>query len=166
MERIEDWDEYFLRHVYLASWKSKDPRTKIGAVLVKDKALISEGYNGFPRRVCDNQDRYLNRELKYKLVVHGEANAILDCVRRGISTVGAFLYTQGSPCHECCKQIIQAGISKIIIHKQWPNLFGVSDWEESIKIGKLMLYEAGIKVRTFDKTLNVTGMLDGREIYV
>ena len=59
-----DWNEYFFRHVYLAAQKSRDPRTKIGAVLISEKNLVSTGFNGFPMGVKDLDERYQNRELK------------------------------------------------------------------------------------------------------
>jgi len=81
-----NFDELFMRMVYLTATKSKDPSSKIGAVIVKDDRVISTGYNGFPIGVSDSQERYLNRETKYKFVVHAEHNSILTAARFGIST--------------------------------------------------------------------------------
>jgi len=166
MEYIKDWDEYFFRHVYLASWKSKDPRSKIGATLVKDGVVISEGYNGFGRGVLDLPERYEDRETKYKFVVHAEANAILNCVRTGIATKNSILYTQGKPCHECSKLIIQAGVKEIVYHSIWPNLIHSQKWVESIQIAEIMLREANIDIRAFDKVLGIEGYLDNQIIKI
>lgn len=161
-----NWDEYFMRHVYLAASKSKDPRTKIGAVLVKDGIIISEGFNGFPRGVEDSESRYNNRTIKWDYIVHGEHNAILNTCRHGIKTLDSTLYTQGIPCNECSKAIIQAGIKEIVIHKQWPNLLSSEKWVEAVRMSKIMLGEANITLRQLDSVLGVVGYLDGTIINV
>jgi dCMP deaminase len=162
---IPSWDELFLRMVYLISTKSLDPRTKIGAVLVKDKRVISMGYNGFPGGVNDLSERYNNREDKYKYIVHSEDNCVLTAARFGISTRGTTLYTNGVPCCECSKSIIQGGIKEIVIHKQWPDMTH-SGWIESTRISKIMFDEAGVNIRVVDKKLKIKSMLDGKIINV
>ncbi len=163
---IDNWHEFFLRHVYLAAQKSKDPKTKIGAVLVRDKNIISTGFNGFPHRVRDLPERYNDRTLKRRMVCHAEANSVLSAARLGISTLNSVLYSQGIPCSECSKVLIQGGISEIFIHSQWPNLVHSPEWVESIELSKLMLTEAEISIRVFDKVLGLKGFLDGKEIDV
>ena len=160
------WDELFMRKVYEIAAKSKDPRTKIGAVLVRDNHAILEGYNGFPKGVSDMAERYHDKETKYKFVVHAEANSVLVAARFGISTEGCILYTQGIPCNECTKTVIQGGIKEIVVHKQWPNLFTSPKWTESIEISKTMLNESGVHVRWLDKKLNMIGYLDGKKMKV
>ena len=162
---IPSWDSLFMRMAYLISSKSRDPRTKIGAVLVKDKRVISMGYNGFPGGVKDLYDRYDDRERKYKFVVHAEDNTILTASRFGICTVGTILYTNGVPCCECAKSIIQGGVKEVVIHKQWPDMTH-SGWIESTKISKIMFDEAKINVRIFDEVLNMSSLLDGNIIHV
>ena len=159
------FDVTCMKQVYLAAERSKDPRTKIGAVLVKDKNVIGTGYNGFARKVLDLPDRYTDRELKYKFVVHAEANSVLTCARLGISTMNSVLYTNGIPCNECMKSIIQGGILEIIIHKQWPELSG-EKWIEAVKISKIMLEETGVKIRELDSILGMVGYLEGKIINV
>ena len=160
------WDERFMKQVYFVAECSKDPRTKIGAVLVKDKNIIATGYNGFPRGVSDNKDRYLDKNIKYKMVAHAEDNAILTCARLGISTLNSILYTNGIPCNTCTISLIQGGIKEIVVHKQWPNLIYSPIWVESINISNIMLQEAGINIRWLDKELNMTGYLDGKKFKV
>ena len=160
------WDVLFMRKVYEIASKSKDPRTKMGAVLVQDNHAILEGYNGFAKGVTDSEDRYNDKEIKYKFVVHAEANSVLIAARFGISTLGCTLYTQGIPCNECTKSVIQAGVSEIVVHKQWPNLVTSPKWVESIKISNIMLEEADVKVRVLNKKLNVKGYLDGKVLKV
>lgn len=184
-----DWNEYFFRHVYLAASKSKDDRTKIGAVLVRpdSKAIISEGFNGICRNVVDPADDlykipyswtpigeearipFLKRKekpTKYFFYEHAERNSIYNCARHGISTLNATIFTQGIPCADCSRGIIQAGISKIIVHKQWPNLTHSPAWVESINYSKEMLFEAGVEIQWYDKVLGIKGYLDGKEIEV
>lgn len=158
-----DWDEYFMRHVYLAASKSKDPRTKIGAVLVKDGVIISEGYNGFPRKVKDLPERYANRETKYKYTAHGEHNSVLNACRRGVATLDSICYTNGLPCNGCAIALIQAGIKEVVIHRQWPEMTG---WKDSMKITQEMFDEACIVVRIFDQKLNLEAYIDGSKIIV
>lgn len=159
------FDELFMRMVYLTATKSKDPSSKIGSVIVKDNRVISTGYNGFPIGVNDSNDRYTNRDTKYKFVVHAEHNSILTAARFGISTLGSTLYTNGLPCNNCMKSIIQSGIQEIVIHSLWPEMKH-GDWEDLSKISKTMMEESGLKLRRFDKKLNLYGFLNGHQIDV
>lgn len=159
------FDELFMRMVYLTATKSKDPSSKIGAVIVKDNRVISTGYNGFPIGVMDSLERYEVREIKYKFVVHAEHNSILTAARFGISTHGSTIYTNGLPCNNCMKSIIQSGINEIVIHSLWPDMKH-SDWEESSKISKMMMEESGLKLRIFNQKLNVDAYLNGVKLLV
>lgn len=161
-----DKRETFMRAVYLHAASSKDPRTKIGAVLVKENNIISTGFNNFPRKVKDYLERYQDRETKYQYIVHGEHNSILTAARLGINTFGSTLYTQGIPCCECMKSIIQAGCIKVVCHTQWPNLIHSEKWVEATKISETMMKEAGVELEWFDKYLGVEGFLDGEMIFV
>lgn len=158
------WDEWFMRMVYLLSSKSKDPSSKIGAVLTKENQIISTGYNGFPTGVSDDIDRYNERLTKYKYVVHAEHNTILAAAKFGISTNQSILYTNQMPCNECTKAIIQAGIHQVVIHKQWPEIN--KNWKESEEITKIMCKESGVDIKIFDKILGITGFQLGKEINV
>jgi dCMP deaminase len=129
----------------IASW-SKDPSRKIGAVAVGDKGqILAQGYNGFPRGIIDTNERYENRELKYKLVVHAEMNVIYNATYSGVSLDGAKLYVYGLPvCNECAKGIVQVGIKEVYISKEsielsqhWTEL-----WAKSVD----MFEEAGLQV--------------------
>ena len=157
-------DVSFMKQVYLTAERSKDPSTKIASVLVKDNNVIGSGYNGFPRKVMDLPERYNDRETKYKFVVHSEENAILTCARMGISTINSILYTQALPCNSCAKSLIQGGVIEIVIHSRWP--MSHSKWEESMKISKVMLKEAGVNIRQIDDLLGLTGYLNGKKIAV
>ena len=162
----KDPRESLMKQVYLHADDSKDPRTKIGAVLAIGNRVISTGFNGFPSKVIDYADRYNHRHTKYKYVCHAEANAVFIAAKLGRSTLSSTLYTQGIPCCECAKAIIQSGVQKVVIHKQWPNLVHSNDWVESIRVSKTMFDEAGIEIEEFDKLLEVEGFLDGKKINV
>ena len=126
----------------VAKW-SKDPSRQIGAIAVGDKGqILSQGYNGFPRGVMDADNRYNNREEKYKYVVHGEMNCIYNACNSGVSLNGATLYVTGLPvCSECAKGIIQVGIKKVVMEypKDIPDF-----WKESVLLTKQMFLEAGV----------------------
>lgn len=163
-------DEAFMRLVYIAASRSKDPSTKIGAVLVKDGNVFSTGYNGFGRNISDFSVRWNDRPTKYKFVCHAEFNAIMNAARHGHSTLGATIYTQDIPCNECMKGVVQAGISKIICHTQWRAIQQGNEfmrrWNAAQEISKVMSEEADIKIEWIDKVLGVEGLLAGSVISV
>src|SRR6056297_1129882 len=91
---MNKWDERFLDMAELVATWSKDPSTKIGAVCVEpqSKRILSMGYNGFPRGIADLDWRYEDKEVKYSLVVHAEANAIYNATSNGVSLEGSTIY--------------------------------------------------------------------------
>lgn len=169
---IPSWDEYFLKHVYLAASKSKDSSTQIGAVLIKDNAVVSEGYNGICRGVKEcpvNNSERLQRPEKYFWFEHGERNAIYNAARRGIATEGCLMFTQGIPCADCARGVIQAGIKEIYVHRQWAEQSQKKDrikWVESCARSMDMFNESGVKVFEIDLALGVKTLLDGEIIEV
>lgn len=106
------WDARFLRLAREISTWSKDPSTKVGAVIIRpDRVIKSVGYNGFARGVKDWNIRYQDRTLKYQLVLHAEENAILNAAD---SVQGCFLYVYPLlPCNLCTARMIQAGITRV-----------------------------------------------------
>ena len=161
-----------MRRCYDVATKSKDQSTKFGAVLVHDGQIISEGWNGFPRKINDDIPERHARPEKYFYVIHSEQNAILNAARKGISTLGADLYIQGLPCPNCAGAIIQAGIKNVFCHKQWRNLerdFFINRppyWRrEDITFNEFN--EAGIKVFELDiPVIGRDGYLDGKTFKV
>lgn len=161
------WDELFMRHAYLISSKSKDSRTRIGAVLVRGQRVISEGYNGMARGVNDNVAARYERPEKYFWFEHAERNSIYGCALHGIATGGSILYTQGIPCADCARGVIQAGIREIVIHRQWDSMMRQrAGWKESHDVSANMLQEAGVGLRDFDLVLHVQSMMDGKIVDV
>jgi len=163
------WDELFMLDIYRIAEKSKDPRSKLGAVLVdwESKFPFSRGYNDFPRKVKDRIPERWERPEKYFWVAHAEANSILNCAREGIKTKGSVMFTQGVPCDRCSVDVIQAGIVEVVVHKQWQvyeKKFNWEKWNEASIRSEAMLNEAGVKIRVFDGVLGVKGFLDGKVI--
>lgn len=104
----------------IATW-SKDPRKKVGAVLVSpNNSIISTGYNGFPRDMYDPPSAYEDREYKKARVVHAEMNAILQAARNGVRVEDSVLFVTLFPCRECAKAIANSGISEV--HYRYSNL--------------------------------------------
>lgn len=109
----EIWHSRFLEMAQMvASW-SKDPRTKVGAVLVgKEREILAVGYNGFARGT--NDDDYMDRAYKHRHVIHAEENAILNAARSGTRLQDATLYVTHHPCCHCTGVLIQAGIRQLV----------------------------------------------------
>lgn len=107
-----NWDVRFLELAsHVSSW-SKDPSTKVGAVIVNDNnQVLSLGYNGFPRGVLDKRSRYEDRQTKLLFVAHAERNALDNAF---VDVRGATLYTTLCPCNECAKSIVQKGIKRVV----------------------------------------------------
>ena len=138
---LNKWDKRWLEIAGVVSTWSKDPSTKIGAIAVKDKRLVSTGYNGFPRGIQDYDDRWNNREEKYKYVVHAEMNCIYNANYHNQSLKGSTMYIVGLPvCHECAKGIIQAGVVRVVAEFKDAPL----KWARSTEITEKMFKEAGI----------------------
>lgn len=133
------WDERFLglaRHV--AEW-SKDPSTKVGAVIIDTKKrIVSLGFNGLPRGLEDSPKRLDDRGLKYQMTVHAEHNAVLFADR---SLESCTLYTWPlPPCSRCAAFIIQVGISRVVS----PPVAGNPRWAEDCALAEEMFREAGV----------------------
>ena len=141
---LNKWDQRYLSLAKEVSTWSKDPSTQVGAVTVgSKKEVLSQGFNGFPRGIHDTDERYNNRDIKYKLVVHAEMNAIYNATYSGASLDGATLYVYGLPiCSECAKGIIQLGIKKVVVEKSKE----LDNWNESVQLSKEMFDESGVEL--------------------
>ena len=134
----EKWDRRYLGMAeYIACW-SKDPSTRVGAVVVDpNNQIVSLGYNGLPRGVQDSPERLHNRELKYKLIVHAEINALAFAER---SVRGCTLYTfPFMPCVRCAGEVIQRGIVRVVAPK-----VDNDRWAEDFRLTQQMFMEAGV----------------------
>jgi dCMP deaminase len=137
------WQEYFIGMANLVASKSKDPRAKVGVVIVdSDNNPRATGFNGFPRGVNDDPERYNNQELKLALTVHSEANAIAAAARSGVSLKNCIAVVTKMPCVQCASLLIQAGIVHIIA----PHYNESSSWAESHRLAEMICKEAGVKI--------------------
>ncbi len=153
-EEYISWDEYFMGVAILASQRSKDPSTQVGACIVNDdNKIMSVGYNGFPRGCSDDEFPWerigeKDSDTKYPYVCHAELNAILNA--GGNNLRGCRIYVALFPCNECAKAIIQAGIKEVIyISDKYSNT-------DLVQASKRMLKCAGIKLTQFDSEKAIT----------
>ncbi len=150
---IEKWDKRFLRMAEeYGSW-SKDPSTKIGAIAVNPvtRAVLSGGYNGFPRGIKDTPERLNIREVKYQYVVHAEMNVIYNATSNGISLNGSTLYCAGLPtCASCALGIIQVGIKRVVIGIPDKQNDTFLTWKQSWEFSKSMFEEANVMFKIYN----------------
>ncbi len=136
-EKQYQLDCRYLRMAIIWAENSYCQRRQVGALIVKDKMIISDGYNGTPsgfENVCEDID---NKTKPY--VLHAEANAITKVAKSSNSSEGATLYVTATPCIECAKLIIQAGISRVVYSEPY-----------HCNDGKDLLIRAGVEVRYID----------------
>lgn len=130
-------DKRYLRMAKIWAENSYCQRRKVGALVVKDQMIISDGYNGTPsgfENVCEDENN-----VTKPYVLHAEANAITKIARSGNSSDGATMYITASPCIECAKLIIQAGIKRVIYSEKY-----------RIEDGITLMQKAGIEVVYID----------------
>lgn len=136
-EKQDIIDRRYLRMARIWAENSYCERRKVGALLVKDRMIISDGFNGTPAgfpNLCEDEGG-----VTYPYVLHAEANAITKVARSNNSSDGSTLYITASPCMDCAKLIIQAGISRVVFNE----LYRITD-------GIDLLRRAGIEVIQID----------------
>jgi len=144
------WDEYFISMAHLASTKSKDKSTHVGAIIVgKNNEVISTGMNGFVRGLDDNLEERQQRPEKYFWMEHAERNAIYNAARTGAKLEGTKIYITAMACMDCARAIVQSGIKEVIIdtNKDFENR---NEWEESMQKTIQLFKETDIKLRYFN----------------
>ncbi|HBT84429.1 MAG: dCMP deaminase family protein [Fermentimonas sp.] len=132
-DKQELLDKRYMRMAYIWSENSYCKRRKVGALIVKDKMIISDGYNGTPsgfENICEDDN---DKTKPY--VLHAEANAITKVARSNNSSNGATLYVTSSPCIECAKLIIQAGIKRVV----YSDAYRLSDGIDLLKRANIEL---------------------------
>ena len=130
---MEKFDHSYLQMAAIWAQNSYCKRRKVGALIVKDRMIISDGYNGTPsgfENICEDETG-----VTKPYVLHAEANAITKVAKSGNSSQGATLYVTASPCLECAKLIIQAGITRVVYKDEYRLTDGVD-----------LLRKAGIEV--------------------
>lgn len=139
MER-PTWDEYFMKIAHLVAERSTCLRRRVGAIIVKDKRIISTGYNGAPRGVahcldtgCLREQRGVPSGERQELCrgAHAEQNAIIQAASSGVSMEGATMYSTTAPCSTCAKMIINAGIRRLVLGGRYPDSLGETLIEEA-----------------------------------
>ena len=138
-KKQKELDLRYLRMAEIWSENSYCTRRKVGALIVKDKMIISDGYNGTPsgfENVCEDENN-----VTKPYVLHAEANAITKIARSGNNSDGATLYVTDAPCIECSKLIIQSGIKRVIYSRSYRMTDGID-----------LLRRAGIEVFQLENT--------------
>ena len=112
------WDEYFMNIAIQAATRSTCDRKHVGAVIVRDKTILSTGYNGSIRGLphCDDIGHMMEND-HCVATVHAEANAIIQAAKHGTAINGADIYVTASPCWDCFKLIANSGIKRIFYHE-------------------------------------------------
>jgi dCMP deaminase len=145
-----NWKEYFRGITHQIKLKSKDRYTQIGAVVVgSNNQIVSTGYNSFPRGINDLLDERQERPEKYYWFSHAETNAIVNSALNGVSTKGTVMYMScGIPCSDCARNIINAGITKIVCERSGGAVG--EKWFEHAKRSIEMFEEAGVEIDYYD----------------
>lgn len=136
-KKQEQFDKSYLRMALVWSANSYCKRRKVGAILVKDRMIISDGFNGTPsgfENICEDEE---GKTKPY--VLHAEANAISKVAKSGNDSSGATLYVTDAPCMECSKLIIQAGIKRVVYMIEY-----------RVRDGIELLQRAGIEVTKYE----------------
>ena len=140
---MNKWDDRFMKMAYLiAEWSScfKDGRS-IGAVIVKDKRIMTTGYNGAPAgiKTCRERGECMRQRLGIEsgtraetcYAIHAEQNAIIQAAKLGISIDGATLYCTHQPCSVCAKMIVNVGIARVVYEHGYPDAFSMEIFSEA-----------------------------------
>jgi dCMP deaminase len=152
------WDEYFMQITELVASRATCLRRKVGAVLVRNKRILTTGYNGPPSGIehCEKRGGCMRDELnipsgermELSRAIHAEQNAIIQAAKMGIPIENSTLYVSTHPCFTCAKMLINAGVKKIIYKEGYPDSFA-----------KEILKEAGVEVIQFDNSIKQTKYL-------
>lgn len=144
------WDQYFMRITQEVAQRSTCLRRQVGAIIVKDKRILTTGYNGAPRGLahcldvgCLRDEMSVPSGERQELCrgLHAEQNAIIQAALHGVSIQGGQLYCTAQPCVLCAKMIINAGIERVVFAGDYPD-----------GLGKSLLEEAGVDLVRFDNS--------------
>jgi len=147
METRPSYDEYFMEMAYVVAKRSTCIRRKVGAILVKEKHILSTGYNGAPKGLkhcsetgCLREDQNIPSAERHELCrgLHAEQNAIIQAAVFGVSIKGSVLYCTSTPCVVCVKMLINAGVTEIIYAGDYPD-----------DLAKRMMAESNLKIKRF-----------------
>jgi dCMP deaminase len=151
-EMRPSWDTYFMEITRVVANRSTCLRRKVGATIIKDKRILTTGYNGAPKGLahcqetgCIRAERQVPSGERHELcrALHAEQNAILQAALYGVSIQGATVYCTTHPCVMCAKMMINAGMKEVVITKSYPD-----------QLAAELLAEAGLSVRYFSDADN------------
>ncbi|MEW6447887.1 MAG: cytidine/deoxycytidylate deaminase family protein [Bacillota bacterium] len=154
-----DWDVYFMTVAKVVSTRSTCVRRRVGAIIVKEKRILSTGYNGAPSGLahcldigCLREKQGVRSGERHELCrgLHAEQNAILQAAVYGVSIAGATVYTTHQPCVLCAKMLVQAKIERVVFRGDYPDA-----------LAQNILSEAGISMERFTGELSLPGGGDG-----
>lgn len=145
MDKRENWNEYFMRIAEVVASRATCDRKHVGAVIVVNNTVVSTGYNGSPRGMphCDDvghEMKDLGGRQSCVRTIHAELNAIIQAARTGSKIEGGTLFTTASPCYDCMKAIINAGLNSVVCKEFYASRYGMS--EDMIEFAK----KAGVKL--------------------
>ena len=136
MNKQQRLDNTYMQMAEIWGQLSHSKRSKVGALIVKDQMIISDGYNGTPTGFdnrCEEDvfiHTILTEQTKWE-VLHAEANAILKCAKHGTSLLGGTLYLTMSPCKNCAKLIFQSGITRVVYRDEYRDKEGIKFLKEA-----------------------------------
>ena len=138
------WDEYFLKIAEIVGSRSTCDRAHVGAVITRNKVILSTGYNGAPRGLphCDDVGHEIVDGHCIR-TVHAEANAIAQAARNGAAIEGATIYLTVSPCYDCFKMMVNAGIQGVVYNQFYSSRYGLS--KAVLDLSK----KTGVKIKVF-----------------
>ena len=157
------WDDYFMLFSVIASQRSTCLRRQVGAIIVKDKMILSTGYNGQPKGVthaaeygCVREKLHVPSGERHELCrgLHAEQNAIIQAAVHGVKIEGSNIYVTNKPCIICSKMIINAGMKKIFY------LRGYASGDITSKLSDEMLKEAGVELIKHEPSENVLKVIE------
>ena len=143
----EKWHKRFMEVAELVATWSKDPSTKVGAIVVgPDREIRSTGYNGLVRGVDDNKSERMERPTKYDFFEHAERNAVYNACLIGATLKGCVIYVTSMPCPDCARAIIQSGIKMVVTRRLEPDPAApTGTWRDKLVYSEEMFREAGVK---------------------
>jgi len=146
LNKRPSWDEYFLEIAKVVATRSTCDRAHVGAVIAKNKVILSTGYNGAPRGMphCDDAGHEIVDGHCVR-TIHAEANAIAQAARNGAPIDGATIYLTISPCYDCFKMMINSGIKEVVYKDFYMSRYGLS------KAVLVLSKKAGVKITEFKK---------------
>jgi dCMP deaminase len=156
------YDEYFMEMAHVVSKRSTCLRRKVGAILVKDKHILSTGYNGAPKGLkhcsevgCLREQMGVPSGERHEICrgLHAEQNAIIQAAVFGVSIKDSILYCTNTPCVVCAKMLVNAGVKEIIYSGDYPD-----------GLAKRILNESQIKIRIFNKKIPLLDLENEKNI--